>query len=99
MADANEAVRKDVQQESSQELVNGQCHLALLVAVRVILPAERNVAIGKVKQAVIGNRDAVRIASQIMQDMLWPSEGPLGIDHPVPSEERPKKLLEQFWAR
>lgn len=87
-----------MQQESAQELVSDQCHLALLIAVRVILPAERSVSLRKGKQAVIGNRDAVRIASQIMQDMLWPTEWPLGIDHPVLSKQRSKKLLGQFWA-
>lgn len=56
MANANEATGEDVQQEPSQELMRSQCHLALLAAVRVILPAEGNIAIGKGKQAMIGNR-------------------------------------------
>ena len=98
MTDANEAVGKDVQQESSQEFVSGKGHLALLVAMRVILPAEGNVAIGKGKQSMIGNRDAVRVASQIVQDMLRPSKRPLGVNNPLPSKQRSKKLLEQFWA-
>jgi hypothetical protein len=98
VTDAHEAARQNVQQEPSQELVSGQGHLALLVAVGIILPAERNVAIGKREQTVIGDRDTMGIAGEVVEDMLWPSKWPLGIDHPVPPEERAKKLLEQFGA-
>jgi hypothetical protein len=41
-------------------------HFAALVVVRVILPAEGNLAVRYIEQALIGNRDAMRVASQVM---------------------------------
>ena len=41
-------------------------HFAALVMVRVILPVESNLAVRYIEQAVIGNRDAMRVASQVM---------------------------------
>ena len=45
MADAHEALRKDVQQEAPQELVDRQSFKLLLVVVRRIAPAKGDLAI------------------------------------------------------
>src|SRR5690349_21305490 len=45
MPDAHEALRKDVQQEAPQELIDRQGSELLLIVVRRIAPAKRNLAI------------------------------------------------------
>ena len=45
MADAHEALRKDVQQEALQELVDRQASELLLIVVRRIAPAKSNLII------------------------------------------------------
>ena len=47
VADAHEAARKHVEQEAAQELIDGQSHEPLLVAVSGIAPAECDFAIGR----------------------------------------------------
>jgi hypothetical protein len=49
VANANEAAGRNMQQEPAQELMSRECHLALLAAVRVILPAKCDVVVGESK--------------------------------------------------
>ena len=62
---------------------------------RIIFPAKRDLAIGEVDDPVVGDGDAMRIAGQIVQNMLWPSERPLGIDDPVLAKQRAKEGSER----
>src|SRR5260370_28505861 len=80
-----------MQQEAPQEFVGGERHLSLFVAMRVILPSERDFAIGYVQQPVVRDRDTVRIACQVVQYMLRSTERRLGVDYPVLTEQRPEK--------
>ena len=59
-----------------------QCHRLLLVAATIVLPAEANLAILDVEDAIVGYGDAVCIAADIVQNLLRSGEGALGIDHP-----------------
>ena len=56
--------------------------------VRMVFPAERDLAIGEVHDPVVGDGYAMCIASQVMEDMFRPSEGSLRVDHPVLTEQR-----------
>src|SRR5260370_29694324 len=47
VADAHKAARQQVQEEASQELIDGQSHQPLLVAVSGVAPTEGDVAVGK----------------------------------------------------
>src|SRR5271157_5713091 len=53
----------------------------------VVLPLESYVGVGDGENAVVGNRNAVGIASQILQDMLGPAKRGLGVDHPILSKQ------------
>ena len=46
---------------------------------------------------MIGYGDAVRVASEIVQNMLGTAEGWLGIDDPVLVEELSEKLAKATW--
>src|SRR5450755_3622063 len=45
-------------------------HQPLLAFVRIVLPAESNVAIDKVHDPVVGDGDAMRVACQVMKNMF-----------------------------
>ena len=90
VADAHKAARQQVQEEAAQELIDGQSHQPLLVAVSGVAPAESDVAIGESNQPVVGDGDAVGVGAEIAQHVFWPAEGPLGVDDPVVTEQHPQ---------
>src|ERR1035441_10570467 len=83
VADALKAGRNGVLQEAADELVGGEGHHLGLVAVPVILPLEGNLVVFESQEAPVGDGHAVGIAAEIRQDMLWSTEGGLGVDHPL----------------
>ena len=62
-------------------------HSAALAVVRVVLPAERDVRIGHLDQAMVGDGDAMGVAGQIVQYVLRPTERLLRVHHPVFAEQ------------
>jgi hypothetical protein len=96
VADANEAWGQHVEQETTQELLDGKCHQALLVAVRGVSPAEGDLAIFQADQAVIGDRDPVSVAAEITKNLFRTPEGRFAIDHPVLTEERAEEGSESL---
>ena len=84
VANAMETVRQHVEQEASHELANVQAHdLALVTtALPIVLPAETDMGLVKIEQAAVSNRDAMRVAREISQDLLGTGEGFFGIDDP-----------------
>jgi hypothetical protein len=87
VADANEAARQYVEQKAAEELIDRQSHDPLAVAVRGIAPSERDFAISKSKQPVVGDGNAVSVVSEIAQHTFRSTEGRLGIDDPVLSKQ------------
>ena len=81
-------------QKQPKKLFGCERHQPLLAFGSLVLPAKSDFAIRKAHNPVVGNRHPVGIAGQLMQDMLRPTEGPLGIDHPVLPVERAQELME-----
>ncbi len=96
-ADPHEPARQHVQQEPTKELFATDRHRSLLTFASVVLPPEGNLAVSDVDDPVIGNGHSVCVAGQVMKNMFWPSEGPLGIDHPVMTKERSQEGAEGFF--
>lgn len=71
-------------------------HQPLLAFVSVIFPSEGDFAIGDVHNPVVGNRDAIGIAGQIVEDMFGSPEWAFGVDDPIVAKRRPQKLVERF---
>ena len=86
VADAYEAAREQMQKKAPQELIDGQRHQLLLVAMGGIAPAEGDVAVFQSNESVVGDSYAVGVSAKISQGMLGTAEGALGVDHPVLSE-------------
>ncbi len=83
MADAHEALGQHMQQDATQEFGRlKRHHFAPPIAVGVVLPGETNLARGEAQQAIIGQRDAMGIATQIVEHRLRPGAGRLGVDDP-----------------
>jgi len=97
VADADQALRQNVDQESAQKLICGDRHDLLLATVCIVFPAKRDPIILERNQSMVGDGDAVRIASEIVQNMLGTAEGWLGIDDPVLVEELSEKLAKATW--
>jgi hypothetical protein len=79
-----------VKEKPAEELIDRETHDALAVVVCGIAPPEGNVAMSKSDQSVVGDGDAVSVVSEIALHVFWSTEGRLGIDHPVLSEQRPE---------
>jgi hypothetical protein len=60
-----------------------------------VSPAEGHLAIVHPQQAAVGDGHAVRIASQVLEDMLGAAEGGPGIDHPVHSLKLSEESIER----
>jgi len=61
VADANQALGQNMDQESAQELIYGERHDLLLTAARIVFPAKRDLAILERNQSMVGDGDAMRI--------------------------------------
>src|SRR5277367_3444302 len=72
--DAYEAGWQDVQEKATNELGRFQGHGALPIAPRVVLPAERDLAILQTKQASVGNGYSVGVPSQVLEHDLGTAE-------------------------
>jgi len=64
---------------------------------RIVFPAKRDSIIVERNQSMVGDGDAVRVASEIVQNMLGTAEGWLGIDDPVLMKELSEKLAKATW--
>src|SRR5262245_29397276 len=87
MADTNESFRKNVHKKSSNELFSGNRHQPLFVAVRVVSPAKDDAIAIECNESVIGDCDAVRVASEIANNLLWAAECRLCINDPILPEQ------------
>ena len=87
VADTNKAARKQMEQEATEELVCVQAHQLPLVAVCRVAPTEVDVVIVQCNESVVGDRDAMSVGAEIAQHVLGTSEGTLGVDDPVVTEE------------
>jgi hypothetical protein len=96
MADSNEAMWQNMQEKASNELLHIEGHHFLFVGVFVIAPAEGDFAVHKADQPMIGDCDAMRVAAQIIKDMIGAAEGRFGINDPFGFAAALKKGLELF---
>jgi hypothetical protein len=83
VADPLEAVGKDVLEESSQETRDVQCQDFALAPVRVVSPAETHLAAIDPQETVVGERDAIGVAGEVVHDGPGARERHLAVDDPV----------------
>src|ERR1700677_3639873 len=66
VADTVEAVGQYVEQKAANELIGRQGHSFLLVVIAIVLVAELHLTIFNIQQAVVGDGDAVSVASHVV---------------------------------
>src|SRR5262245_44143861 len=90
VADAVEPCWQHVDQETANELVDGEGHhfVALGTFDPVVLPLEGDAFLVACDQAAIGDGNAVGVARKITQHFLWAAEWSLAVDHPFAVTQR-----------
>src|SRR5579885_232014 len=83
-----------MQEESAQKLRSQEGHLALLAAMRIILPPECYVLAVKGQEPVVGNGHPMRVPAQVTEDLHRAAKGRLRIDHPILPVQSPEELAE-----
>src|SRR5262249_15917373 len=83
VSDADESLRQDVKQESSDELVRRDGQRSHLVAAGVISPTESNAFAIEGDQPAVGYGDTLSRTTDIADELVGTGEGRLGIDNPV----------------
>jgi hypothetical protein len=83
-----------MQEEAAQEFHGVQSHDALLVAVRIVSPAEADAVAVEGGDAVVADGHAVGATAEIAQDMFRAAERRLGIDEPFLLVQLRGELLE-----
>jgi hypothetical protein len=99
VADADESLRQDVKQESSDELVSSESRRSHLVAAGVIPPTESNAFAIEGDESVVGDGDTMSITAEIADDLFWPAKGGLCINNPILPKQRSEKGGEVFRFR
>ena len=95
VADALETVRQDVQQEPAYELVGCERHRLHPGSVAIVAPREGDAVIINREEPVIGDGNAVRVASQVGENLLGAGERSLGVDQPFDAAQRRKDCIER----
>ena len=86
--DAAEPFWQDVEQEATDELISIERHHLGLAVRPIILPTKVDATVLAVEEPTIGDRDAMGVAPQIFQHLLWSAEGALGVDVPFDMAQR-----------
>jgi hypothetical protein len=61
------------------------------VTVRVIFPAERDLPVSEGYESVVGDGDAMGVASQVLENVFRSAEWWLDVDHPIVAVQLAKK--------
>jgi hypothetical protein len=88
MADATEAFWKHVKEKTTDELVGVERHHLGFVAGAIVLPTEADAGILTGEEPAVCDRDAMGVAPQIVEDLLWSCERAFGVNDPVELAER-----------
>ena len=71
-----------MEKKTTNELDRLQGHCLSLVAGGIVLPFESDSVICQRNQSPVGDCNAVGVAGQILENLLWPSEGGFGVNYP-----------------
>jgi hypothetical protein len=96
MANPNKPTRQYVLNKPPQKLGAIECHLALLVAPRVVPPPEAYLVTVEREQSMIADGHAMRVAPDVPKHLRWAAECRLRIDNPVFVEQRIDERVESL---
>src|ERR1044071_2983075 len=93
VADLDEAVRQDVEQEATDELRGRHGHLP------TVLRAEVDAVLVERNESLVRDTYAMRVPAEVLEDLLGSGERALGVHHPVLAVQRVLELVEALRAR
>ena len=94
VADAVESTGENVEEESPDELLGCENHGLLLIVVSIIPPLEADLPVVDIHDPMVGNRDTVRVAPDVIHHLLGSGEGRLGVDDPFEVANTIEMLME-----
>ena len=97
VADAMESRGEDVEEESPDELLGRERHDFRLIVVAVVAPVKCDLPVFDIYDAMIGNRDPVSVAAEVVHHLLRSSERRLGVDDPFGVAHRIEMPAENPW--
>ena len=77
-----ESTGENVEEESPDELLGRESHDFLLIVVAVVPPVELDLPVFDIHDPMIGNRDPVGVAADVVHHLLGSGEGRLRVDDP-----------------
>jgi hypothetical protein len=83
MPETHKAVRQHMQQEAADTFVSGERHRLHALALTTMTVGEAHPAVPDLKETVVRDGDAMRVAAYIVQDLCRPCQRRLGIDDPL----------------
>jgi hypothetical protein len=83
IANPHESAGEYVEEEPAKKLESVETHSSLSVLVRVVPVAESDLAVVEGEKPLVGDGDTVSVAGEVLEHLLRPAEGGLGVDHPV----------------
>lgn len=87
VANAHEALWKQMKQKAAQEFLCRQWQLFLHVSMRTVSPGECNFSILERNQAMVGNGHSMGVAAEIFENLLRPAEWAFAVNHPMGAVE------------
>lgn len=87
MSDLDEAWRKDVEEESSDEFSGRERYGSFKAGVVVVSCQEGDLTIIHFHKAVVGDGHLVRVESEVSEDLFSSAKGLFGIDDPFDAGE------------
>lgn len=83
VSDAHESGRQEVKEKSPEELVGVKGHVFELVALGSVAPSERNLVVVDRLDTVVGEGNAVCVATEVAQNLFGTGKRWLAVDDPV----------------
>ena len=83
ISNSGKTLGQDMLHEPPKELGAIECDGALLVVIHIILPTEANVGFGDGNNPMVGDGDAMGIASQVLKNVVWPAKRWFRIYDPI----------------
>jgi len=83
VTDTHEAIGQDVEEEAADEFVGIERDGLFSIPIFSISIAQDDLAVLDVEDAVVGERDAVGVAAEVVEDGLWGAERFFCVDDPA----------------
>ena len=96
MANPHETIRKDVEQEATDELIGLKRHWPNSIGVSSIAVRESDAALIQREDAIVGYGDTVSVTAEVVENFVRDRERSLGVDNPLLGCERTSDLVKGF---